>query len=137
MSLQRCDVLDSLLRRQQGCTLGGELRVAFGGHEAAAGAGRKIDNEVGIAIANAGHHLLIIAKVHRWLAGARFTHMDVGDGSAGLSGTEAGVGNLGWGDRKMRRLCGRGQITGNRTRDNDFVAGLRMSFSLRRGPRSI
>jgi hypothetical protein len=137
VGLQGSDVLDSLLRRQEDCTLGGELRVALGGHKAAARAGREIDNEVRIAVANAGDHVLIIAKVHRRLAGARFTHMDVGDGSAGLSGTEAGVGNLDGGDRQMRRLSGRGQITGDGTRNDDFVAGAAHVIFLVSRPRSI
>ena len=33
--------------------------------------------------------------------------LNVGDGSTGLGGTKAGVGNLAGDDRQVRRLCGR------------------------------
>ena len=82
----------------------------------------RVQNELGIARANTLHDIDIMVEQHRWAAGQRISYMDVDDRGAGVSCTQASVGNLFRRYGQMRRLFGRRQITGYRTSDDDLLA---------------
>ena len=82
----------------------GDRRIVLRGHEASAGAGREVEDQILVAGADALDDLAIEVKLHRRAPGRGIAHMDMRDGGARLRRLQAGVGDLRGRDRQMRRL---------------------------------
>src|SRR3954452_4172346 len=96
------DVLYALTRRAQRGAGAGLHRVVRAWREAAARAGRQIDNDIRAAGADPVNRFGVVRALHAGQTGLRIAHMDVHDRRAGLGGIDRGRGNLFRGHRHRR-----------------------------------
>ena len=118
---QQRDMLDAFFGGQQRRAGSKNFRVFIGGHEAPAGTGGDIEDDVRVAVADARDHILVIGDLHGWLAGARLAHMQMHDGRAHFRRAERRIGDFLGRDRQKRRLLRQGEIAGDRAGDEDLV----------------
>ncbi|MCY1547832.1 hypothetical protein D9M68_839120 [compost metagenome] len=127
-------MLEALQRADQvgaGAEFQGLLATAY--LQVAAHTGGEVDDDVGVALADALHQLAVQRHVAARLAGLRVAHMAVGDGGAGLGGLDGGGGDFLRGDGNGRVLADGIAGAGDGTGDDDFV--VHGCFILLRGDR--
>ena len=95
-------------------------RVVLARHETAARAGREVDDQVGILVADALDHLAIMRKLHA-RPPVRMADMDMGDGGADLGRLQRRIGDLLRRARQRGILLHRGEIAGHRDREDRLL----------------
>ena len=96
----------------------GDARIVVARHEAAALAGRQVDQHVAAGVANTLDDLAKMGRVGRTRAGLGVAHMDMGDRGASLARLDARLGDLFGRDRKIGMLVKIHVAAGHRASDD-------------------